>query len=172
MKAKKFFRVIYFTCILVASGTVLSAQTEDSKKLIALQKRHFEAMIHRDTTLLSGLLADSLVYIHSSGVIDNKSSLMKDIASGRIVYLFILPEKVTATIDGNYGWVYGRANIRFKLASMAGTIDQYVSFVEVYHLMRYQWQMVLCHNARIEPNAPYINNSIPQVKSGSMPSIY
>jgi len=172
MKSKKFFRTFIFTCILLASGTHLLAQPEDSKKLIALQKRHIEAMIHRDTILLSSLLADSLVYIHSSGVIDNKSSFMKDIASGRIEYLFILPEKVTATIDGNYGWIYGRANIRFKLASMIGTIDQYVSFVEVYHLKRYQWQMILCHNARIEPNAPYVNNFVPQVKSGSMPSIY
>lgn len=129
-------------------------------------------MVHQDTTLLKGMLADSLTYIHSSGIIDNKASFMKDIASGRIKYIFIIPEKVTATIDGNYAWVYGRANVRFKLASMTVNIDQYISFVEVYHLNRYQWQMVLCHNARIENNAPYFNNNVPQVKSGSIPSIY
>jgi Domain of unknown function (DUF4440) len=172
MNFKKILRTYIYTCIMLALTASLYAQSEDSKRLIAIQKRHFDAMIRRDTTLLSSLLEDSLTYIHSSGVIDNKSSFLKDIASGRIVYLFILPEKVTATIDGNYGWIYGRANIRFKLASMIGTIDQYVSFVEVYKLKRYQWQMVLCHNARIEPNAPYINNFVPQVKSGSMPSIY
>ena len=129
-------------------------------------------MIHHDTTLLSGLLADSLTYIHSSGVIDNKRSFMKDIGTGRIVYLFILPEKLTAVVDGNYGWIFGRANIRFKLASMTGNIDQYVSFVEVYQLKRYQWKMVLCQNARIESNAPYYNSTVPQVKAGSVPSIY
>jgi hypothetical protein len=88
------------------------------------------------------------------------------------VYLFILPEKVTASIDGNYAWIYGRANVRFKLASMTGTIDQYISFVEVYQHKRYQWQLVLCHNSRIDTNAPYYNNMVPQVKAGEVPSIY
>ena len=102
----------------------------------------------------------------------NKKSFLKDISSGHITYFFIYPEKVVATVDGNYGWIYGRANIRFKLSTMTGMIDQYVSFVEVYHLYHNQWQMVLCQNARIEKDAPYFNIGIPQVKGGSVPSIY
>jgi hypothetical protein len=172
MKSKKLIRIYIFSFLILVSCAKIFAQTEDSKRLISIQKRHFDAMIHRDTALLSSLLADSLIYIHSSGVVDNKISFIKDIGSGRITYLFILPEKVTATVDGNYAWIYGRANIRFKLASMIGTIDQYVSFVEVYRLKKYQWEMVICHNARIEANAPYINNFVPQVQSGAMPSIY
>ena len=172
MNPIKFLRVFAYICFILLCTPRLHAQSEDSKRLIAVEKRHFDAMKLRDTTQLSALLADDLTYIHSSGVIDTKTSFMKDIASGRIVYLFILPEKVTATVDGNYGWIYGRANIRFKLASMVGNIDQYVSFVEVYRLNHYQWQMVLCHNARIERDAPYFNNSIPQIKSGDMPAIY
>ena len=172
MKRTKLFRTLGFISILLGSCFILRAQSEESKRLISIQRRHYDAMIHRDTTLLAGLLADSLTYIHSSGIIDNKKSFLKDIGSGRITYMFILPEKVTATVDGNYGWIYGRANIRFKLAVMTATIDQYVSFVEVYQYKNNQWQMVVCHNARIEPGAPYINNMVPQVKSGSMPSIY
>ena len=156
--------------LLVGQG--IYAQTDDKQRLIALEKRRFDAMIRRDTTLLKGFLADSLIYIHSSGVIDNKISFLKDLSSGHITYLFIYPEKVTAVVDGNYGWIYGRANIRFKLSTMTTTIDQYVSFVEVYYLKKYQWQMILCHNARVEKNAPYFNNAVPQVKPGSVPSIY
>jgi hypothetical protein len=172
MNLKQLPQTIFYLFLFIAFTTRVHAQSEDSKRLIALEKRRFDAMIHRDTTLLSGFLADSLTYIHSSGVIDNKISFLKDIGSGRITYLFILPEKVTATIDGNYAWVFGRANVRFKLASMTGNIDQYISFVEVYQLKRYQWKMILCHNARIESNAPYFNNFVPQVKAGSVPSIY
>ncbi len=172
MKQTKPFRTFITACILITCCLHIQAQSDDRPRLIALEKRRIEAMTHRDTTMLSGLLADSLVYIHSSGVIDSKSSLMKDIASGRITYLFILPEKVTASIDGNYAWIYGRANVRFKLATMTGNIDQYISFVEVYQHKRYQWQLVLCQNARIESNAPYYNNMVPQVKEGEVPSIY
>ena len=172
MNAKLFFRFILSSIVILFCSISMHAQSGDKQRLVSLERRRFDAMIHKDTTLLSGLLADSLVYIHSSGVIDNKKSLMKDIGSGHITYLFIYPEKLTCTVEGNYGWIYGRANIRFKLASMTTTIDQYVSFVEVYRLMRNQWQLVVCQNARIEKDAPYINNFVPQVKSGEVPSIY
>jgi Domain of unknown function (DUF4440) len=172
MKQKKFYRTFIFVGILLACNARLFAQSDDRPRLIALEKRRFELMIHHDTTQLIGMLADSLIYIHSSGVIDNKASFLKDIGSGRIVYLFILPEKVVASVDGNYAWIYGRANVRFKLASMTGTIDQYVSFVDVYQHKKYQWQLVLCHNSRIDSNAPYFNSTVPQVKEGITPSIY
>ncbi len=172
MKSNTFFRTFIYTCIVLTFSARLHAQTEDVKKLISIEKRRFDAMVHKDTTLLKVLLADSLTFIHSSGVIDNKISLLKDIGSGRITYMFIIPEKLTATVDGNYAWIFGRANVRFKLAVMTSVIDQYISFVEVYRLYKNQWQMILCQNARIENDAPYFNNTVPQFKSGSVPSIY
>jgi hypothetical protein len=172
MKLYKVLSTLLYTLFLLAFGATLHAQTEDAKKIISIEKRRFDAMVHQDTALLKILLADSLTFIHSSGVIDNKNSFVKDIGSGRITYMFIIPEKLTATVDGNYAWIYGRANVRFKLAVMTTVIDQYISFVEVYRLYKNQWQMVLCQNARIENNAPYFNNTVPQVKSGAVPSIY
>lgn len=172
MKQRNFLRNLFCICSFITCTSGLFAQTDDRPRLIALEKRRFELMIRHDTTQLSSMLADSLIYIHSSGVMDNKASFMKDIGSGHIVYLFILPEKVVASVDGNYAWIYGRANVRFKLSTMTGTIDQYVSFVELYQHKRYQWQLVMCHNARIESNAPYYNIAVPQVKEGEVPSIY
>ena len=60
MNPTNLFRSVVFSCILAAATLSLHAQTEDGKRLIALEKRRFDAMIHRDTTLLSSLLADSL----------------------------------------------------------------------------------------------------------------
>jgi hypothetical protein len=172
MKPKNFLRIFLNTCILVAFTSSLHAQMDERQKLTALEKRRMEAMVHRDTTTLSGLLSDSLTYIHSSGVIDNKKSFIKDIGSGRITYIFIYPEKISVVVDGNIGWIYGRANLRFKLASMTHTIDLYVSFVEVYQLKRSQWQLVLCQNAHVEKGTPYYNIETPQVQGGHVPSIY
>jgi hypothetical protein len=172
MNLNKFFRISIFCSLMLVCSIGCLAQSEDGKKLIAIEKRRYDAMVHKDTAMLKFLLADSLTFIHSSGVIDNKISFLKDIGTGRITYLFIIPEKLTCTIDGDYAWIFGRANVRFKLAVMTMAIDQYISFVEVYRLYKNQWQMVLCQNARIENNAPYFNNTVPQVKSGSIPSIY
>ena len=172
MKSLKFTPVYLVFGLLLLHVSGLRAQADDRPRLLALEKRRFQSMIHGDTVQLAAMLGDSLIFIHSSGIIDNKHSFLKDISSGHITYLFIYPEKVTAVVDGNSGWIYGRANIRFKLSTMTTTIDQYVSFVEVYQFKRNQWQMVLCQNARIEKDAPWYNNMVPQVKSGSVPSIY
>ncbi len=128
-------------------------------------------MVKRDTIELNRLLAEDLIYTYASGVEDGKHSLLKDIAAGDIAFQYIIPEKMTAVIDGNYAYIYGRANIRFKLSKMAGTIDQYVSFVDVYRQKYNQWQLIICHNARIEKDAPYSHHT-PQAKGSIQPSIY
>lgn len=172
MKPKIIFPAFVQFSLLLLLCTTLRAQSDDKQRLIALEKRRFDAMTRRDTALLASLLGDSLIFIHSTGVIDDKISFLKDLSSGHITYLFIYPEKVIAKVDGNYGWIYGRANIRFKLSTMTTPIDQYVSFVEVYYLKHYPWQMILCQHAHIDKDAPWYNNMVPQVKGGLIPSIY
>jgi hypothetical protein len=154
-------------------GTVaVHAQATAKEKLIALEKMRFEALTKQDTTMLSRLLAQDLIYIHSNGVVDNKSSLLKNIATGAIVYLFILPEKSTATIEGNFGWVYGKANIRFRVAAINMTIDQYISYIDFYRLIHGQWQLVACQNARMNKDNPYFIKPKDQVKERVQPDIY
>ncbi len=171
MISKKILFVICLSCTLLTISRSASAQYDDRPRLLTFQKTRFAEMITRDTIALARLLAEDLIYIQASGVEDNKHSLLKDIASGRIIYQFIIPEKMTATIEGNYAWIYGRANVRFKLSKMTGTIDQYISFMDVYRLKYNQWQLVICHNARLEKNAPY-NHNVPQVEGSIQPPIY
>ena len=78
MKLNKLFRTFLYACILLAFSVRLQAQTEDVKKLISIEKRRFDAMVHKDTALLKILLADSLTFIHSSGIMDNKISFLKN----------------------------------------------------------------------------------------------
>jgi hypothetical protein len=55
MKLNKFLRTLIYTLILLAFGVTLHAQTEDAKKLISIEKRRFDAMVHKDTSLLKVL---------------------------------------------------------------------------------------------------------------------
>ncbi len=161
-----------FCCsfVLVTASFVARAQLSAREKLMGLEKTRYEALTSRDTTTLSRLLADDLVYIHTNGVVDDKSSLLKNIATGALEYLFILPEKSTATIEGNFGWVYGKANIRFRVADINMTFDQYISFIDFYRLAHNQWQLVACQNARINKENPYFTK--PPVKASIQPDIY
>ena len=173
MNTKTFLLKFFYSLILLTGTFAVDAQSAGNQKLISMEKMRYEALTKQDTTTLSRLLAEDLVYIHTNGVVDNKSSLLKNIASGAIVYLFILPEKSIARIEGNFGWVYGTANIRFKVASINMTIDQYISFFDFYRFIHEQWQLVACQNARVNTDNPYfIKPQEPQVKKSVQPSIY
>jgi hypothetical protein len=149
------------------------AQSVPDQGLIAMEKMRFDAMIRRDTATLSRILANDLIYIHTNGVIDNKTSLLKSIAAGSVVYKYILPEKSTTRVEGNFGWVYGKANIRFKVASINMTIDQYISFINFYRYFRNQWMLVACQNAKVNTDIPDFNTPpAPQVKKSIQPAIY
>lgn len=162
----------FYAFLLLAVAFPATAQLAAKQKLLAMEKMRFDALTSRDTTALARLLADDLVFMHSNGVIENKSSLLKSIGTGSLIYLFILPETSTATVEGNVGWVYGKANIRFRVASINMIIDQYISFINFYRLIHDQWQLVACQNARVNKENPYFTDPQPQVKKSIQPSIY
>jgi len=172
MNAKTLCLKFIYASILVTIAFAADAQSAAKQKLLAMEKMRSDALTSRDTTTLSKLLADDLIFIHTNGVIENKSSLLKSIATGSLVYLFILPETSTATVEGNVGWVYGKANIRFKVASINMTIDQYISFINFYRLIHDQWQLVACQNAKVSKDNPYFIDPQPQVKKSVQPAIY
>jgi hypothetical protein len=168
--------LLNFSCLFILlTGVVRGshAQSLPDPGLIAMEKMRFDAMIRQDTVTLSRILANDLIYIHTNGVIDDKTSLLKSIASGSVVYKYILPEKSITRVEGNFGWVYGKANIRFKVASINMTIDQYISFINFYRYFRNQWLLVACQNAKVNTDIPDFNKPpAPQVKKSIQPAIY
>lgn len=173
MNTKSLLFKFFYSFILLTGSVLVKAQTIPDQRLIAMEKLRFDAMIRQDTVTLSRILAKDLIYIHTNGVIDDKSSLLKSIASRAIVYQYILPEISITRVEGNFGWVYGKANIRFKVASINMIIDQYISFINFYRFIHDQWLLVACQNAKVNTDIPDFNKPPePQVKKSIQPSIY
>ncbi len=53
----------------------------------AFEAKRLAAMLGHDLKALEGMLADGLLYVHSSGERDTKRSLLEALASGRLRYL-------------------------------------------------------------------------------------
>jgi hypothetical protein len=173
MNARSLLRNFPCLFILLAGFTGTRGQSPPDPGLMAMEKMRFDAMVRQDTVTLSRILSNDLIYIHTNGVIDDKTSLLKNIATGSLVYKYILPERSTTRVEGNYGWVYGKANIRFKVASINMTIDQYISFINFYRFFRNQWMLVACQNAKVNTDIPDFNAPpVPQVKKSIQPTIY
>ena len=60
---------------------------DNGQKIIDLDKKRMNAMAQKDIATLNALLADDLVYTHSTARLDTKQSLIGAMESGRTVYV-------------------------------------------------------------------------------------
>ena len=62
----------------------MSPATE--KDILALEDKRYAAMIARDEAALAACFSDDLLYVHSSGLVDTKTSYLAAIKAGKFRY--------------------------------------------------------------------------------------
>jgi hypothetical protein len=58
-----------------------------AEAVLALEQRRLAAMLSHDVDALDALLSESLVYVHSSGLRDDKASYLSHLREGRLGYV-------------------------------------------------------------------------------------
>jgi ketosteroid isomerase-like protein len=87
-------------------------------ELLAVDSKRYEAMIARDVNALSELLADELLYTHSTGNTDTKQQYLETIRSGYVQYRSSQVDDLIFSRRGDVGMLMGRARIE---ATVGGT---------------------------------------------------
>src|SRR5437764_14319156 len=64
--------------------------------VIELDRKRMSAMAEKDIATLNELIADDLIYTHSSARLDTKQSLIGNMESGSTVYTSVVPSDVKA----------------------------------------------------------------------------
>ena len=101
----------------------------------------------QDIATLNDLLADDLIYTHSSARLDTKQSLIGNMESGSTVYQAVEPSDVKAQDLGDTVVLTGIAQI--KVVSN-GTPNAFgVRFTDVYAKRNGNWQMVTWQSTRL-----------------------
>lgn len=119
----------------------------NGEMIIALDRKRMQAMAAKDVATLSSVLADDLIYIHSSARIDTKQSLIGNMQSGSTVYSSVEPSGVTAMDFGDSVVLTGEAQI--KVTSGGKPMAFGVRFTDVYAKRNGQWQMVLWQSTKL-----------------------
>jgi ketosteroid isomerase-like protein len=120
---------------------------DNGQTIIALDKQRMDAMCKQDIAMLNALLADDLVYTHSSARLDTKQSLIAGITSGSTVYTAIEPSDVKAQDCGDAVILTGVARIRVM---SNGKPNQFgVRFTDIYVNKGGQWQMAAWQSTRL-----------------------
>jgi len=120
---------------------------DNGQKIIDLDKKRMHAMAQKDMATLNALLADGLVYTHSSARLDTKQSLIKAMESGATVYTAVEPSDVQAQDLGDTVVLTGSARISVMSRGNPNTFS--VRFTDVYANKGGQWQMVAWQSTRL-----------------------
>ena len=119
----------------------------NGQTVIDLDRKRMQAIAAKDVATLEAVLADDLVYAHSSARLDTKRSLIDAMMSGATVYTGIEPSDVKAQDLGDAVVLTGIA--RIKVVSN-GTPNAFgVRFTDVYAKRNGGWQMVTWQSTRL-----------------------
>ena len=112
-------------------------------EILALEDRRIEAMIKGDVKALEEILADDLIYTHTTARLDTKASFIEAIASGRSNYKSVERKDVEVRDLGDTAVVTGQA--RFHV----GNNKFEARFIDVYAKRDGAWQMVAWQSTRL-----------------------
>lgn len=119
----------------------------NERAIMDLDRKRMRAMAAKDVETLENLLADDLVYTHSSARLDTKRSLIQAMVSGATVYTSVKPSDVKAQDLGDTVVLTGIAHIEVV---SNGTPNAFgVRFTDVYTRRDDRWQMVTWQSTRL-----------------------
>jgi ketosteroid isomerase-like protein len=118
----------------------------NGQKVIDLDRQRMTAMAQKDIAKLNELIADDLVYTHSSARLDTKQSLIGAMESGRTVYTAVVPSDVKAQDFGDAVVLTGSA--RISVNSGGNAMNFGVRFTDVWVNKGGKWQMAAWQSTR------------------------
>ena len=119
----------------------------NGQTIIDLDRKRMQAMAAKDVATLEAVLADDLIYTHSSARLDTKKSLIGAMESGTTVYTGVEPYDVKAQDLGDTVVLTGIAQIKVVSNGTANAFG--VRFTDVYAKRGGNWQMVTWQSTRL-----------------------
>ena len=119
----------------------------NGQTIIDLDKKRMHAMAKKDVATLQSVLADDLIYTHSSARLDTKQSLIGAMESGSTVYTSVVPSDVKAQDLGDTVVLTGSCRIRVNAGGRPNSFG--VRFTDVYANKGGRWQMVTWQSTRL-----------------------
>jgi ketosteroid isomerase-like protein len=104
-----------------------------------VDRTRFRAMVENDLEQLATLLADDLVYVHSTGDIESKPEFLQRLRSGSLRYRSIESKDVRVRTYGNTAVVTGRSHVAVTNRGADRELD--MLYTAVYTANGGRWQL-------------------------------
>ncbi len=106
-------------------------------------------MVDKDFEELAALLADDLVYVHTSGEVESKPQFLQRLRSGSLRYRSIEPADVRVRMYGDTAVVTGRSHM--AVTNSGSDREFEILYTAVYATNGGRWQLVSWQSTRIQP---------------------
>jgi ketosteroid isomerase-like protein len=119
----------------------------NAELIIDLDRKRMTAMAEQDYATLNDVIADDLVYTHSTARLDTKASLIGNMKSGSTVYTSVVPSDVKAQDLGDSVVLTGACRISVNAGGRPNSFG--VRFTDVYARRGGRWQMIAWQSTRL-----------------------
>ena len=119
----------------------------NGQAIIALDAKRMAASVAQDYDSLNQIIADDLIYTHSSARMDTKASLLGNMKSGSTLYTAMTPSEVVAQDLGDSVVLTGVCAISVMSGGKPNSFK--VRFVDVYAKRGNGWQMITWQSTRL-----------------------
>jgi hypothetical protein len=136
----------------VCATLTAPARTETSeavKQVMAVEQARAAALDRSDVPALGQILADDLTYVHASGRVDTKLSLLAAIGSGQLHYISWEPANLNVRVSGDSAVINGEYLVRVSdLRVQPDPFNVNVFFLTVYARRDGRWQQIAWESTR------------------------
>jgi Domain of unknown function (DUF4440) len=120
-----------------------------TEEVLAAETARTTAFIHGDMAALDMILGDDLTYVHASGKVDTKASLVESIRSGQVHYISWETRKMHARVVGDSGVIDGEYHVRVSDSRVqADPLDVEIFILGVYARRSGHWQLIAWQSTR------------------------
>jgi ketosteroid isomerase-like protein len=128
--------------VFVSFAGQAQSTTEEAVKKAEMQR--FDAQVKKDFAALETLLADDLIYVHSNGNIDNKTSYIQSIRDGKSQYDEIKSEEMRVRVYGKTAVITGVCVVK-----MPTNPNLRLRYTDVYIKRKGNWQLASWQSLRM-----------------------
>ena len=125
--------------VLIHCAPVFAATPED--EMISADEQRLAVLVREDYDTLERILADDLIYTHSSSAVDDKASLMQSFRTGVVKFRKTERFDLRAKVYGETGVLTGRALFQVTVRGQDREVN--LRFSTAWVKRAGAWQMVM-----------------------------
>jgi ketosteroid isomerase-like protein len=135
---------------LATAATTAAQPAGVENEVKAAEARRYQAMIAGDLAALDALLADDLLYVHSSGAAEDKQAFLGSLRGGQLRYKKITPEGVSVRDAGRLAIVRGRSAVEVERDGKPQAFR--IHFTAIYEKSAAGWRLSGWQSTRLPQN--------------------